>query len=401
MELLYISRYGFIEKNHEVYCLPAYSDFFWQKYLHVFDSIHVIGISMKKASGNIGMAELSDNRIKVTILPDNTRPRDFINDRLIKKELNSLIKNAEAILIKPDSRRGIMAIKLAEKYNIPYMIEMTGDFYSIISQRKSLLMKLYAPIIYKQVLHAIKNCEYGLYVTLTFLQKKYPIKGKMCGCSDVVIPDPQQETLENRIQKIDKKICGDSYKIGLVGGYHSKGKGIDTAIKAIARLSEYNVEFHILGFGIEEDRKRWFEFAKAYSVENKLIFDGSRSSINDVLAWNDEMDIIILPSRSEGLPRCIVESLSRACPCIISNVSGMPELVSTNWLHDPEDYVKLAMMIKELISDKDLMKKVATENFNHSFDYSKDRLEKKRNLFLLEFKKNAMERKALISRAEF
>lgn len=392
MELLYISRYGFIKKNDKIYSLPAYSDFFWQKYLGVFDTVHVIGIAMKVTAGTENMSELSDDRVQITILPDNTHPKDFKNDRYVKKELESVIKRAEAVLIKPDSRRGIMAIKLSEKNSIPYMIEMTGDFYSILSRRKSIIMKLYAPIIYKQVLNAIKNCKYGLYVTHSYLQKKYPIKGKMCGCSDVVIPETQQEVLEKRIQRIDKKICGDSYKIGLVGGYHNKNKGIDTAIKALTKVSNENVEFHILGFGIEEDRKRWYDFAKLHGVQDKLFFDGSRSSINDVLTWNDEMDIIILPSRSEGLPRCIVESLSRACPCIISNVSGMPELVSEHWLHNPEDSKKLADLITELLANKDLMKKVAEENFNHSFEYSKSKLDEKRNLFLEDFKNSAVAR---------
>ena len=103
------------------------------------------------------------------------------------------------------------------------------------------------------------------------------------------------------------------------------------------------------------------------------------------------MDLIILPSRSEGLPRCIIESMSRACPCIVSNVCGLPELVPEEWLHDPGDYNKLSMLIKRMISNKEMMMSSAKENFTHSLDYSFESLRSKRNDFLLKFKKYAQE----------
>ena len=47
MELLYISSFQFVKKNSHIYSLPAYSDCFWQKYLDVFDTIHVLGEDIK------------------------------------------------------------------------------------------------------------------------------------------------------------------------------------------------------------------------------------------------------------------------------------------------------------------------------------------------------------------
>ena len=146
-----------------------------------------------------------------------------------------------------------------------------------------------------------------------------------------------------------------------------------------------------LGKGVKADRDVWMAYANKYGIENKVYFDTPLNSIKDVLKWNDNMDLIILPSRSEGLPRCIIESMSRACPCIVSNVCGLPELIPEEWLHDPGDYNKLSMLIKKMISNKEMMMSSAKENFTHSLDYSFESLRSKRNDFLLKFKKYAQE----------
>jgi len=105
-----------------------------------------------------------------------------------------------------------------------------------------------------------------------------------------------------------------------------------------------------------------------------------------VFKWIDSIDISILPSRSEGLPRSIVESISRACPCVISNVCGMPELVNEKWLHNPEDVDKLAELLSKMIEDKENMLEAARENFNRASDYTLDSVRKKRTAFYNAFK---------------
>ena len=109
--------------------------------------------------------------------------------------------------------------------------------------------------------------------------------------------------------------------------------------------------------------------------------------IEEVLGWIDKIDVCILPSRSEGLPRCIIEALSRACPCIVSNVCGLPELVNEQWLHSPTDSKQLAFLLDRMLSDVQLMKDAAMINFKKSKCYQKERLRDVRNRFLCDFKK--------------
>ncbi len=387
MKLLYIGRCQFLKKDDRIYALPAYGKAFWEKYLDVFDEIHILGEQIKGYLNNGTVSLIEDPRIHVDLLPANTNPKDFCNDSLVKKQLRKYICQADAILIKPSCRKGMMAIHIAKKLKKPYMVELTGDLNLTLKNSTNLIKRMYRFYIHSRILSAIKDCEFGLYVTQEYLQKVYPIKGKQCGCTDTCISKCDTLVLENRLQRINGMQPDDVVSIGLVASYHDNRKGIDTAIEALSILNNDRIQLHILGLGTEEDRMKWKEYAQKLGVEKQLFFDPSLSGVENVLKWNDNIDIAILPSRSEGLPRCVVESLSRACPCIISNVCGMPELVEEKWLHSPDDSKTLANLIEKMLADKEHMRNAAKVNFEKAQEYDVELLTERRNEFLLEFRK--------------
>lgn len=391
MKLLYISGYQFVQKEDGMYSLPAYGNNFWTKYLGAFDSIRVLGVKTKDYLIGGSLVKISDPRIDVSIIPNNVHPSDFKNDGVIKRILDKEIKEAEALLIKPSSRKGIMAIKLAEKYHKPYMVELTGDLKLTLSQHSSLLKRIYSPFLHWQITRTMKNAPFGLYVTERYLQTVYPIKGKMCGITDSVIDSIDKEVLLKRISKIEAS-SGNIVNIGLIGSYNGNRKGVDTALKALSKINK-NYKLNILYNGSKEDRDYWYNYAESLGVKDQLTFPDPRSTTKEVMEWIDTQDVIILPSRSEGLPRCIVESMSRACPCITSNVCGMPELINNKWVHDPEDVQGLADMLVGMIEQKENLLEAAKENFENSKRFLRTTLSEKRDAFLNEFKEYCINHK--------
>lgn len=389
MKLLYISCYQFKKMDGKNYALPAYGNSFWTKYLDVFESVHVLGETIKEYLDNGTMAEITQPSVSMEIIPSTTHPRDFKNDSVVKEILEERIKKADAILIKPSSRKGMMAIKIAEKYKKPYMIELTGDLRLTLKENPNLLKKLYGPVIHRRILKSIRHCKYGLYVTEKYLQKVYPIEGKQCGATDASVDTILDKVLEDRLHKIETMDVHKKVSIGLIGSYHDERKGIDTAIEALAKISPevLSAELNILALGTEEDREKWRKYAEKVGLKHSLNFPPSCDSTQKVLEWIDTQDINILPSRSEGLPRCIVEAMSRGCPCITSNICGLQELINDKWLHAPSDFVKLSELIIKILSNKEEMKSTALENFDNSKRFLKPVLTKSRNEFLMDFKK--------------
>lgn len=368
------------------YGLPANADSFFQKYLDVFEEVRVLGDPIKTYLEQSALVEMKDKRISVRVLPPNTTPSNFKNDRYIKSILKDEIIKAEAILIKPSTRKGMMAEKIAKKLKKPYMIEMTGDIHNALLQQDSVIRRMYSHILYYQIKNNMKDCEFGLYVSQEYLQKKYPIKGLMCGCSDVIIEPSSPDVLKRRLEIIDNIHNKERVDIALIGFYQGLMKGVDTAIRALSQLPE---QFHlnILGNGTQENRDKWIKYGEERGVYNRIHFPKPLPTSHDVLLWLDTQDFFVLPTLSEGLCRCVVEAISRGCPCFCTNITTMPELLPSECLFPVKDDVSLTKMLLDAYNNPERMKALARVNFEHARNYDFEVLRSRRNDFLAKFRK--------------
>lgn len=385
MQLLYIGTFMFRQKGGNTWALPSCSDAFFRKYMNVFESVRVLGEETKGYLDPTALVKMVHPDIQVSVLPSNTHPKDFKNDRKLKKVLAEEIGKADAVLIKPATRRGMMAIKIAERLHKPYMIEMTGDIHNALRQHPSRLKRAYAPFLYHQIRRAIKNCPFGLYVSRDYLQSQYPICGKMCGCSDVILEKADPSVLAKRYEKIDSLDKDQRIDLCLIGFYQGTLKGIDTAIRALSLLPE-QYHFTILGNGTQENRDKWIAYGTSLGITDRIHFDEPLPNAAAVLNWLGNFDIFIFPTRSEGFGRCVAEAMSRGVPCFATDICTMPELLPQECLFPLDDHRKLAELIEHCVSDKDHMKRLAEINFEHAKNYDFDLLRDRRDRFLTEFK---------------
>ncbi len=388
MKLLYISGFMFAKQDGRTFALPSCSDKFFQKYLDVFTDVRVLGEPMKKYLDPRSFVTMTDKRISVRILKANKTPRDFVYDREIKKQLCEEIANSEAVLIKPSSRKGMMAIRIAKQLEKPYMIELTGDIHNALSQGERLLGRIYAPFLYRQIKHSICDCKFGLYVSDEYLQRRYPIVGKTCGCSNVVIPEIEDEVLRKRLKRIEEFNVRENVNVALVGFYNGLRKGVDVAIRALSELPP-NFRLSILGNGTEENRFKWIDYGRRLGIVDRISFPSPLSSSLEVLYWLESQDFFILPARSEGLPRCLIEAISVGCPSFASNVCAIPEILPRENLFEVGDAKKLASLLRSYASNTELMKESAKSNFERAKKYRYELILKRRNQFLTEFRQYA------------
>ena len=134
------------------------------------------------------------------------------------------------------------------------------------------------------------------------------------------------------------------------------------------------------------DFKKTSEIAKKYGIEDQVIIRG-RIPHEEIPQFIDSLDIYVHPSFQEGLPRVIVEAISRGCPCLTSDVAGTPELIEESCLHHTGDVEKLCLDLHTFIENTELMKQAAVRNYNHAKQYYSDILDKKRSDFYTKFYK--------------
>lgn len=83
----------------------------------------------------------------------------------------------------------------------------------------------------------------------------------------------------------------------------------------------------------------------------------------------DSSDLFVLPSRTEGLPRALIEAMARGLPCIGSAVGGIPELIDTSEMVPPGDPAALAAKIQEVLKDPLRMETLSRRNLWTAREY--------------------------------
>lgn len=255
-------------------------------------------------------------------------------------------------------------------------IELVGDPWDAYTNLPSKSAKIYATLIYWQTKKIVEKANQVLYVTKSYLQKRYPNSS-----SDNINASNVNIKISHRIpKKLEKR---NKQQIGTIA-FLSPYKGIDTAIEALARLNESNsTDYYLTILGTGE-RKQYEDLAARLGVLNFLKFK-SLPSGQPVLDWLDSLDIYIQPSRTEGLPRGLVEAMSRGIPSVGSNAGGIPELLPEENVFNMGDSTQLQKKIQDLLSDEDKYFSVSQANLNKVKEYDSEYLRKKRDVFYKKF----------------
>ena len=247
------------------------------------------------------------------------------------------------MIIRLPSTLGSIVLHYADKLNIPYIIEVVGCPYDTLSNY-NWLGKIYAPFARRKLRSNVKDAKFVQYVTKEYLQRKYPTNGCSVGVSDVVVEKVNDQILNNRVSRYSNGKQLSSLHIATLGAVNVAYKGQDMVIKALAELKKRGINkfiYHIVGLG---DQGRLKLLAKELGVEEYVVFDGAIPH-EKVFQFLDGIDIYIQPSKTEGLPRALVEAMSRGCVCIGTNVGGIPELLDKKMIYLKDDLNALVKLL--------------------------------------------------------
>jgi glycosyltransferase involved in cell wall biosynthesis len=101
-------------------------------------------------------------------------------------------------------------------------------------------------------------------------------------------------------------------------------KGLEAFLKAarLIRDRREHVKFLIVGDGPLKETLQ--ALVRHLGLESDVLFLGHRNDGYDVLAM---MDVLVLPSLSEGIPIVLLEALALARPVVATRVGGIPEVI--------------------------------------------------------------------------
>lgn len=133
-----------------------------------------------------------------------------------------------------------------------------------------------------------------------------------------------------------------------------KVKGHDTFIKAAALIRSRcpGVSFSIAGEVLEQDYfVELLALVRDLNLSDRFSFIGG---VSDTQNYLSEVDIFVLPSRSEGFSNAIIEAMEASLPVVATDVGGNAEAVRdgvTGFIVPPEDPEALSEAIVRLVSE--------------------------------------------------
>lgn len=375
------------------YTGTAFSQEIFDRYLQYFDHITLL---MRKAQVNKGdtetlslMNRINSDHINVVILPDMTASvRAFLNPRL-RAEFKSTVLNEltpnRAVIIRAPSDSGTVAADHCHANGIPYLVEAVGCPWDSLWNH-SIKGKILAPGAWNGFRRTMRNADYAIYVTTKFLQNRYPTNGRSAAVSDVELQPMNEDVLNKRIEKI--RNSSGTVRLATAAAVDTAYKGQQFVIEALAKLKkqgDIRFEYHLAGGG---DPSTLQNLACRLGVEDQVCFDGSLPH-EAMFSWLDGMDVYIQPSLQEGLPRAVIEAMSRALPIFGARTGGIPELLGNNCIFPRKNPDAVASKLSRLTTEQ--MITMAQDNFRHAQSFQKERLEKKRNEIYSEFVMKAKE----------
>lgn len=381
-----------VDAQGNYYTGSAFSQAVFDRYLEHFDHITLLmrraSVYPENAEALSHMNRISSDRIKVVFIPDTKESiHTFLSPsvrRRFKQIVISEIKRAQAVIVRAPSDSGYIAAKYCKTHSIPYLAEAVGCPWDSLWNH-SLRGKVLAPFVRRKMRITMRHASYAVYVTDSFLQKRYPTNGKSAAISDVELQPTDDQILEKRVNHIRNH--SGKVLIGTAGALHVSYKGQRFVIRALSKLKAQGLteyEYHLAGGG---DHTALLDLAKRLGVEEQVIFDGVLPH-DEIYGWLDSLDVYIQPSLVEGMPRALIEAMSRGLPAFGSKIGGIPELLDPSYIFSCGDTNAITRKLKSLTSKR--MEKTAKRNFDYSKRFEKLSLEQKRFAFYSAF---ASERK--------
>lgn len=188
----------------------------------------------------------------------------------------------------------------------------------------------------------------------------------------MVIPNGVAIDDHANVQKSDLTSLGcstNSRKVIVIGRHHRQ-KGFDWLLQTLSQWLEHRQDCELLLVGDGPERAELEKTAAQHPCRDRIHFLGQRRDVPELLAASD---ILLLPSRWEGMPNVVMQAMAAGLPVVATHVEGIDELlvhqsqatgdpcvtVQTCRFGDGDDF---ASKINRFLDDENLRKKTGIRN---------------------------------------
>lgn len=149
-------------------------------------------------------------------------------------------------------------------------------------------------------------------------------------------------------------------------------KGMDLVIPIFAKLKLQYSAIHLLVVGEGSQKAMMRQQALELGVNDCIEWTGQQEQ-STLQALYDKIDILLMPSRSEGFGLTAIEGMARGCIVVASDVGGLPEVVKdevVGLLHQKENIEDVVIKVQYLLENRIKMIQFSQNALSHALHFS-------------------------------
>ncbi|MEU8022938.1 glycosyltransferase family 4 protein [Micromonospora haikouensis] len=361
---------------------------FWSRYLSVFEQVRVVARTMDTARVKETARRVDGVGVEVWPVPHYVGPWQFL---AVRRAVAEIVRGAadddDGVILRVPSAIGSMLATRRDRRGLPYALEVVADPYDIFSP--GALKHPLRPLLRRRFTRRLRReCATAVavsYVTQAHLQARYPASPAVPTVAASSI-DLQATAFVPQPRAVTGPANGE-WNLITVATMDQLYKGIDTLVKAMTRLATMGCPVRLTHIGAGRFQSHLDELARRSGVANRVTFHGWCPPGRLLHQQLDAGDLFIMPSRTEGLPRALVEAMARALPALGTRVGGIPELLAPEDLVQPGDPLALAVAIADMLADPARMTAASARNLARARGFSTTELTPRRTAFYREVRR--------------
>ena len=241
----------------------------------------------------------------------------------------------------------VLSLKI-RKFPVKIIVETHGDFIDTIGLEKNLLLpKFYISIFTYFAKYSINNAD-SIRSISEFTEKQV----KEFGYSGLFVRFPAWINIDTYLNADENRYYKDTFKIIFVGSVTDR-KNPDLIVKALEPIDK-NLSLEIIGSTPNSKYLEKLQNSINNSKHSERIKMTPFIDSQELISKYSTANLFILPSKSEGLGRVIIEAQSTACPVLISSDTGMTDLVienETGFIFENNNEIDLTEKLKFIIEN--------------------------------------------------
>ena len=357
----------------------AYS--FWTRYLDVFDHVRVLGRVTRVTDAPASSQRADGEGVTFEELPYYVGPLEYLRKQFaVRATIRDALLRTDSVVLRAASpiANNVKRHLAAEQ---PFGVEVIGDPYEVFAPGS--IEHPLRPVLRWMMTDQLKRqCQRACAVASVaggILPYRYPPRNSAF------------TTTYSSIELRDDAYCREPRRFGArpgpmrivsLGTLEVPYKGFDVLIDAVAACITDGMELQLAIVGNGRCRASFETRAQRCGIQEYVNFVGhvpAGAAVREIL---DHADLFVLASKTEGLPRAMIEAMARALPCLGSAVGGIPELLGPGELVPRGDTVALASKIREVFANPGRMNRLSAENLARARDYHDSILRSRRRQFL-------------------